>query len=99
MREFGKTKPSKSLAWVYLLPTVHLLACLAVLLTYVVPALQNVEGWWEPIIMADSPISVVGVGLAFSHQVLACVWFTVAGTAWWYLLSVAAFKLVGLFKK
>jgi len=81
--------------WVHVLPIMHLLACCTVLLTYVVPALRNVEGDWEPIIIADFPISVVGIGLAFgNHWILFCGWYVVVGTLWWYFLSFAAFILV-----
>lgn len=46
----------------------------------------------EYLIIADFPVSFLGVGLAWSHQVLALTWFVLARTLWWYLLArLAAF--------
>ncbi len=80
--------------WVYLLPLLHFVACLIIMLGYVVPRLQYLVVGWKYIILIDFPASFVGAGLAWSHQVVTLAWFVVIGTLWWYLLSLAARSLV-----
>ena len=74
--------------WLYVLPGLHLLACLIVLVGYL-PGMHALLLIMPLLVIGDFPISIVGVGLAFSHQVIALLWFVVVGTIWWYLLSLA----------
>jgi hypothetical protein len=61
------------------------------MLGYIVPGLQFLGILWSVVTIADFPVSLVTVGLAFSnHGVLAGIWSIVAGTLWWYLLCRTA---------
>jgi hypothetical protein len=87
----------KRLTWVYILPLIHLVACVIILLGYVVPSWQYLLVGWKYIILLDFPASFVGAGLAWSHQVLALIWFVVVGTLWWYLLSLGLRFVISTF--
>jgi hypothetical protein len=64
------------------------------MLGYLVPSLQFLGILWTVVTIADFPLSIVTVALAFSqHGVIAAVWALVAGTLWWYLLCRAAESL------
>ena len=64
---------------VYLLPFLHLCAC-------VVLGLINAESGAEYIGHADLPFTILIAPLVFwSRHPL--VWFAILGTLWWYLLS------------
>lgn len=81
---------TRRLHWFYWPPLIHLGICLIALLGYVVPSLQFLGILWSLVTVADIPVSMVTMGLAFSQRgVLAGVWATIAGTLWWYLLSRA----------
>jgi hypothetical protein len=78
----------KHFHWAYLPPLLHLVACMIILLGYIVPSWQYLLVGWKYIVLLDFPASFIGAGLAWSHQVLALIWFVVVGTLWWYLLSL-----------
>jgi hypothetical protein len=79
------------LRWVYWPPLIHLAICLVAMLGYVIPSLQFLGILWSVVTIADFPVSLVTVGLAFSNNgVLAGIWAVVAGTLWWYLLCRTA---------
>jgi hypothetical protein len=63
----------------YLLPALHLFACVWI-------QVAGVISGWEHLITIDFPFSIILVGLTwrFDHPLL---WFGVLGTLWWYLLS------------
>jgi len=77
----------QEMAVAYAPPCLHLIACAIIGLGYFVRPWQWLLGGMEYLIVADFPVSFLGVGLAWSHQVLALTWFVVAGTLWWYLLA------------
>ena len=84
-------KRTGRLRWFYWPPLIHLAICLIALLGYLVPSLQFLGILWSLLTIADIPVSMVTMRLAFSqHGVLAGVWATVVGTLWWYLLSRAS---------
>jgi hypothetical protein len=66
---------------VYLLPLLHFCACIII-------ALARIESGIEYMIYVDFPVSVLWLGLGWSHDVL--LWCTILGTLWWYLISFAA---------
>jgi hypothetical protein len=82
--------------WIYVPPTAHLALCLIAMVGYVLPNLQFLGILWGLVTVADIPVSMVTVSLAFSHHgVLAGIWAAVAGTLWWYLLCLTAEFLAG----
>ena len=82
--------------WIYVAPLVHLGICLVAMLGYVAPSLQFLGILWSVMTIADIPVSMVTLALAFSrHGLLAGTWATVAGTLWWYLLCRTAEFLAG----
>jgi hypothetical protein len=61
------------------------------MLGYIVPSLQFTGILMSLVTVADIPVSLVTIVLAFSqHGVLAGLWAVVAGTLWWYLLCRTA---------
>jgi hypothetical protein len=82
--------------WVYVLPILHLCACLVSMAGYVVPSFQNAAGTlWEFITMSDLPLSFFAYALAWKHGVLATIWIVTIGTLWWYLISCGIEVLIG----
>lgn len=69
-------------ALVYLLPFLHLCACLVI-------TVARLESAWEYMMFVDAPASVliISVSYNFDHPLIL---FGVIGTLWWYLLSRAA---------
>ena|SRR2546425_8069205 len=67
---------------IYLLPSLHLCACLTI-------ALARLESGWQYMMLIDVPMSVIIVAISynFDHPLLL---FGSLGTLWWYLLSRAA---------
>lgn len=67
---------------IYLLPLLHLCACITIVLA-------NVDRGWEYLGLIDFPASVLALAIAFNfdHPLLL---FGVIGTLWWYFLSRAA---------
>ena len=92
MKERGSVPVAwNRLRWVYWPPLIHLSVCLGVMLGYVVPGLQFLGILWSVLTIADFPLSIVTVALAFSHHgVIAAVWVLLAGTLWWYVLCRTA---------
>ena len=82
------SKPKTRFVLVYLLPFLHLCACLAI-------TLENIESGWQYLILIDFPVSLVGVVMMFlydNNQILyhPLLWFGTLGTLWWYFLSRTA---------
>ncbi len=73
--------------WVYLLPVVHVCACLISMVGYVVPSLQYLGIVWVGVMLVDMPVSAIAYALAWKHGTVAAIWVVVIGTLWWYLLS------------
>lgn len=69
----------------YLLPGIHLGACLVI-------AIAKLQSGWEQMIKIDFPFSVLLVALAWrlDHPFL---WFGFLGTLWWYFVSWVAWSL------
>ncbi len=65
---------------VYLLPFLHLGACLAIWI-------GHINTGWQKLIIVDFPFSVVLVALMF-RDVNPLLSFGVLGTLWWYFLSL-----------
>jgi hypothetical protein len=84
--------------WIYLLPTLHLCVCLISMVGYLVPRLQYLGIVWTGIMVADFPISLVALVLAWKYSALATAWILVVGTLWWYLLSRGAELVARRFK-
>ena len=71
---------------VYLLPFLHLCACLII-------AFARLESGWGYMVLVDIPMSVIilAISYSFDHPLLL---FGTLGTLWWYLLSRAA-QMIG----
>jgi hypothetical protein len=80
--------------WVYLLPTLHLCACLVGFVGPLIPSLQYIGIVFTFILVADLPISTPVYALAWKFGALSVIWIFVAGTLWWYLLSGGALILL-----
>ena len=82
----GMPKHSK---WVFVLPAMHLGACmLAYSGTIIHPLQPNRLGMiFGYILLIDLPVSVVAYMAAWGYPLLALVWIFVFETAWWYLIS------------
>ncbi len=77
-------RPSR---WVYLLPLLHLCACLTSYVGLLVPSLQHLGILFTFVQLADLPISLPAYFLGWKYSTLAVIWIFVAGTLWWYLLG------------
>ena len=84
-------RPSR---WVYVLPSLHLFACLTSYVGLLIPSLQHLGILFSFVMLADLPISLLAYGLAWKYSALAVIWTFVAGTFWWYLLSRGAEFLI-----
>ena len=71
-------------AWVYLLPLLHVLACVATAAF----AAMYVNTEWTYVVFADYPVSLVVVGLAWHYKWPLFPLFAIIGTLWWYLVSL-----------
>ena len=89
MTTLDMARPTKRL-FVYLLPVLHISACLISMVGYIVPSLQYLGIVWAGIMLVDLPVSVVAYALAWQHGTIATVWIVVMGTLWWCLLGVGA---------
>ena len=74
--------------WPLFLPALHLTACLIGLVGYVLPYLQPLGIIWVFVMLIDLPVSAIAHAISWNHQIVAATWIIVAGTAWWYLLSL-----------
>jgi hypothetical protein len=95
----SEMSPSAHNRWIYLLPILHLCACLISMVGYLVPKLDYLGIVWTGILLVDFPISLVGFALAFKYSALATAWILVVGTLWWYLLSRGAELMVRRFRR
>jgi hypothetical protein len=73
--------PGKGRMLVYLLPGLHVCACLVTLAT---------GSDWKYVGLIDYPVSIGAVGLAWHYNWPPFLLFGIIGTLWWYLLSRAA---------
>jgi|SRR5580692_411860 hypothetical protein len=76
--------------WRYVLPSLHLLACLTSYVGLLIPSLQFLGILFTFVLLADLPVSLLAYGLGWKYPVLAGLWIFVVGTLWWYLLGRAA---------
>jgi len=83
--------------WLYLLPSLHLCACLTSYVGLLVPRLQHLGILFTFVLLADLPISLPAYFLGWKYSTLAAIWIFVAGTFWWYLLSRGAEALLNRF--
>jgi hypothetical protein len=84
--------------WIYFLSILHVCVCSISMIGYLVPRLQYLGIAWTGIMVADFPISLVALALAWKYSALATAWILVVGTLWWYLLSRGAEVVVRRFK-
>jgi hypothetical protein len=81
--------------WVYWPPLAHLALCLIALLGRVIPGWIYLGDLFIPLIFLDLPFSGFAVGFMFAnHGVLAVAWVVLAGTLWWFILSLEAESIV-----
>ena len=84
--------------WIYFLSILHVCVCSISMIGYLVPRLQYLGIAWTGIMVADFPISLLALALAWKYSALATAWILVVGTLWWYLLSRGAEVVVRRFK-
>jgi hypothetical protein len=70
--------------WDYLLPSLHLGACLLSFIGRVIPGLQILGNTVHIHLVADLPISVPYYALVWKYGALAVTWIFLAGTLWCY---------------
>jgi hypothetical protein len=85
---------SKHPRWVYLLPVLHLSACLISMVGHVIPSLQSLGIIWVGITLVDLPVSAPAYVLAWWNGPLTVIWIVVAGTLWWYFVSRVIERLI-----
>ena len=78
---------ARPIPWRYVLPSLHLLACLISYIGLLIPGLQFVGILFTWVLLADLPISLVTYLVGMVYPALGVIWILVAGTAWWYLLG------------
>ena len=86
----------RPIRWRYVLPSLHLLACLTSYVGLLIPSLQFLGILFSLVLLADLPVSLLAYGLGWKYPALAVTWVFVAGTFWWFLLGRA---VEGLFLK
>jgi hypothetical protein len=74
---------------VYLLPLVHLCACIAI-------KVADFKSGVHYLIYVDFPLSPLLVMLGWPRDNFL-LWFSTLGTLWWYLLSFAAQRMLGAY--
>jgi hypothetical protein len=84
---FTRMRARRHKRWVYLLPAVHLCACSASRIGFVIPRLEYWGIAWTFIMVADFPVSIVAYMFAFRSGAFATAWILIVGTLWWYLLG------------
>jgi hypothetical protein len=78
---------------VYVLPSIHLLACIVITVSGRLTA-------WQHLIPIDFPVSIVAMSFVWRYEDPSQVWyhpllwFGVLGTLWWYVVS-RAFEIWG----
>ena len=78
MMQDASTRPASPLL-AFLLPSIHLGACLAIWF-------GQIQNGWYYLAMADFPFSVIMVALMF-RGVNQLINFGILGALWWYFLS------------
>jgi hypothetical protein len=75
---------------VYLLPVLHICACLTI-------ALAHLEAAWGYLLFIDAPMSVFigAISYNFDHPLIL---FGTLGTLWWYMLSRLAAMIWRIFR-
>jgi hypothetical protein len=75
---------------VYLLPSLHICACLTI-------ALAHLETAWGYLLFIDAPMSVFigAISYNFDHPLIL---FGTLGTLWWYMLSRLAAMIWRMFR-
>jgi hypothetical protein len=81
------TTTRESSRWVYILPTIHLSACLISMAGSVIPDLGFLGIIWVFILLVDLPVSAIFYALVWKHGTIGVVWVVVTGTLYWYWLS------------
>ena len=71
----------------FVLPAVHLIACIATTLGFWFPPLQFLGIGWTFIMLADLPISLLAYVVGWKHSLFAMTWIFTIGTLWWYMLN------------
>jgi hypothetical protein len=83
--------------FIYTLPGIHLCVSLFATIGYYAQHAPRLAGQaWDILAVIDFPISFVALVLAWQHGILADIWVIVAGTLWWYCLSIGIIRLVHL---
>jgi len=79
---------------VYLLPAIHLLVSLyATVGFYLEDTPAHPVRVWNALTFVDFPVSIVGILLTWGPRWVALAWMVVAGTFWWYFLSLCVRKI------
>ncbi len=89
---------SRNRRWIYLLPALHLCACLIGLVGYLLPNVQFLGMVFDFVFVADYPISFIAWLFAWNNPSFI-VLQTVLGTLWWYLLSRRVEALLVRFRR
>jgi hypothetical protein len=79
----------RPIKWRYVLPSIHLFACVTSYIGLLIPQLQFVGILFTYVLLADLPISLPAYFLGWKYPALSVTWVLVAGTIWWYLLGRA----------
>jgi hypothetical protein len=83
--------PEKYPRWVYVLPSLHLCACLTLPLA-ILTNQGRLGVIWVFIMLVDLPVSFPAYALAWWNGLVAATWIFVVGTWWWYFLSRLLFS-------
>jgi len=84
--------------WTYLPPIIHLSVCLLMMSRYVVPKLEFLGILATFIMVADFPVSLAVLALAWKHPEIAAAWILIVGTLWWFVLSRAIEFVIRILK-
>src|SRR5260370_39955223 len=66
--------------WIYFLSILHVCVCSISMIGYLLPRLQYLGIAWTGIMVADFPISLVALALAWKYSAPATAWILVVGT-------------------
>ena len=81
---------NKTFRLAYVLPALHLGACITSYVGLIFPRLQYFGVIFTFVLMADLPVSLVTYFTAWRYGAFAVFWTVVVGTCWWYALGRAA---------
>ncbi len=90
----GVVEPRRHRRWVYILPVLHLSACLISMVGHVIPSLQSLGIIWVGIMLLDLPVSAIAYVSAWWNGPITVIWIVVVGTFWWYFLSRVIERLI-----